>query len=140
MIYLDNEATSPVDEEVLDAMFPYLREEYGNPSSKYYCKADNAKQAVEDAREKVATLFGATSEEIIFTAGSTESTNLIIKGVLDYSRFYCGGKNHVITSNAEHKSTLNVCKYLNGEIYSNNDATMSLFSTNSIVDRGYQSL
>lgn len=139
MIYLDNEATSPVDEEVLDAMFPYLREEYGNPSSKYYCKADNAKQAVEDAREKVATLFGATSEEIIFTAGSTESTNLIIKGVLDYSRFYCGGKNHVITSNAEHKSTLNVCKYLNGEIYSNNDATMSLFSTNSIVDRGYQS-
>mgnify|MGYP004460229853 FL=1 len=138
MIYLDNAATSPVDEEVLDAMLPYLREEYGNPSSKYYCKADNARQAVENARSKVAALFGATSEEIIFTAGSTESTNLIIKGVLDYSRFYCGGKNHVITSNAEHKSTLNVCKYLNGEIYSNNDATMSLFSTNSRVDRGYQ--
>lgn len=138
MIYLDNAATSPVDEEVLDAMLPYLREEYGNPSSKYYCKADNARQAVENARSKVAALFGATSEEIIFTAGSTESTNLIIKGVLDYSRFYCGCKNHVITSNAEHKSTLNVCKYLNGEIYSNNDATMSLFSTNSRVDRGYQ--
>ena len=64
MIYLDNAATSPVDEEVLDAMLPYLREEYGNPSSKYYCKADNAKQAVEDARAKVAFLFGATSEEI----------------------------------------------------------------------------
>lgn len=138
MIYLDNAATSPVDEEVLDAMLPYLREEYGNPSSKYYCKADNAKQAVEDARAKVAALFGATSEEIIFTAGSTESTNMIIKGVLDYSRFYCGGKNHVITSNAEHKATLNVCKYLNGEIYSNNDATMSLFTANSRVDRGYQ--
>ena len=138
MIYLDNAATSPVDEEVLDAMLPYLREEYGNPSSKYYCKADNAKQAVEDARAKVAALFGATSEEIIFTAGSTESTNMIIKGVLDYSRFYCGGKNHVITSNAEHKATLNVSKYLNGEIYSNNDATMSLFTANSRVDRGYQ--
>ena len=137
MIYLDNAATSPVDEEVLDAMLPYLREEYGNPSSKYYCKADNAKQAVEDARAKVASLFGATSEEIIFTAGSTESTNMIIKGVLDYSKFYCGGKNHVITSNAEHKATLNVCRYLNGEIYSNNDATMSLFSANNKVDRGY---
>ena len=138
MIYLDNAATSPVDEEVLDAMLPYLREEYGNPSSKYYCKADNAKQAVEDARAKVAALFGATSEEIIFTAGSTESTNMIIKGVLDYSKYYCGGKNHVITSNAEHKATLNVCRYLNGEIYSNNDATMSLFSANNTVDRGYQ--
>ena len=138
MIYLDNAATSPVDEEVLDAMLPYLREEYGNPSSKYYCKADNAKQAVENARAKVASLFGAASEEIIFTAGSTESTNMIIKGVLDYNKYYCGGKNHVITSNAEHKATLNVCKYLNGEIYSNNDATMSLFSANIRVDRGYQ--
>lgn len=138
MIYLDNAATSPIDKEVLDAMLPYLREEYGNPSSKYYCKADNAKQAVEDARAKVAALFGATSEEIIFTAGATESTNMIIKGVLDYSKYYCGGKNHVITSNAEHKATLNVCKYLNGEIYSNDDATMSLFSANNRVDRGYQ--
>ena len=138
MIYLDNAATSPVDEEVLDAMIPYLKEEYGNPSSNYYCKAGRAKQAVEDARTKVATLFGATSEEIVFTAGSTESTNMIIKGVLDYCKYYSGGKNHVITSNAEHKATLNVCRYLNGEIYSNNDATMSLFSTNNTVNRGYQ--
>ena len=137
MIYLDNAATSPVDEEVLDAMLPYLKEEYGNPSSKYYCKADNAKIAVEDAREKVARLIGADSEEIIFTAGATESTNLIIKGFLDYSKYYNGGKNHVITSNAEHKATLNVCKYLNGEIYSNKDATVSLFSANKKVDRGY---
>ncbi len=138
MIYFDNAASSPVDEEVLDAMMPFLREEYGNPSSKYYCKADNAKQAVEDARAKVAALFGAASEEIIFTAGSTESTNLIIKGVLDYSKYYCGGKNHVITSNAEHKATLNVCKYLNGEIYSSHDATRSLFATGNKVDRGYR--
>ena len=138
MIYLDNAATSPVDEEVLDAMMPYLREEYGNPSSKYYCKADTAKKAVEEAREKVAALFGAGSEEIIFTGGSTESTNLIIKGFLDYSKYYCGGKNHVITTNAEHKATLNVCRYLNGEIYSNNDATVSLFSAAKKVDRGYQ--
>ncbi|MBQ6943024.1 MAG: cysteine desulfurase [Ruminococcus sp.] len=137
MIYLDNAATSPIDEEVLDAMLPYLKEEYGNPSSKYYYKAVNAKKAVEDAREKVARLIGADSEEIIFTAGATESSNLIIKGFLDYSKYYCDGKNHVITSNAEHKSTLNVCKYLNGEIYSNKDATIALFSANKSVDRGY---
>lgn len=56
MIYFDNSATSPIDEEVVDAMLPYLREEYGNPSSKYYAKAANAKSAVEDAREKVAML------------------------------------------------------------------------------------
>lgn len=137
MIYLDNAATSPVDEEVFDAMLPYLREEYGNPSGKYYCKAVNAKNAVEEAREKVAALIGAESEEIIFTAGATESTNLVIKGFMDYSKFYGSGKNHLITSKAEHKATLNVCKFLNGEIYSNHDATTSLFSSNEIVDRGY---
>ncbi|WP_019680706.1 cysteine desulfurase family protein [Ruminococcus flavefaciens] len=137
MIYLDNAATSPIDEEVLEAMLPYLKEEYGNPSSKYYCKADNAKRAVEDSREKVAKLIGANSEEVIFTAGATESTNMVIKGFLDYIKYYCSGKNHVITSNAEHKATLNVCKYLNGEIYSNKDATVSLFSANKRIDRGY---
>lgn len=70
MIYFDNSATSPIDEEVVDVMLPYLREEYGNPSSKYYAKAANAKKAVEDAREKVAMLLGAKHEEIIFTAGA----------------------------------------------------------------------
>ena len=137
MIYLDNAATSPLDEEVLDAMMPYLKEEYGNPSSKYYCLADHARTAVEEARNKVAYLIGADSEEIIFTAGATESTNFIIKGVLDYSRYYGSGRNGVITSNAEHKATLNVCKYLNGEIYSNKDATVTLFSANKKVDRGF---
>lgn len=137
MIYLDNAATSPVDEEVLDAMLPYLKEEYGNPSGKYYCKAVNAKNAVEEAREKVANLLGAEPEEIIFTAGASESTNLIIKGYLDYSRYYGDGRNNVITSNAEHKATLNVCKYLNGEIYSNSDSTFSISMKNKRVDRGY---
>lgn len=138
MIYLDNSATSPIDEEVRDAMLPYLSEEFGNPSSKYYCKATNAKAAVEEAREKVAKLIGAKSEEIIFTAGATESTNFIIKGYLDYRKYYGDGKNHVITSRVEHKATLNTCRYLNGELYSNNDPTISLFGEKKRVDRGFE--
>lgn len=138
MIYLDNSATSPIDEEVRDAMLPYLSEEFGNPSSKYYCKATNAKAAVEEAREKVAKLIGAKPEEIIFTAGATESTNFIIKGYLDYRKYYGDGKNHVITSLVEHKATLNTCRYLNGELYSNNDPTISLFGEKRRVDRGFE--
>lgn len=138
MIYFDNSATSPVDEEVLEAMIPYLREEYGNPSSKYYCKAVNAHNAVEEARVQVAKLLGANPEEIIFTAGATESTNFIIKGYMDYRRYYGDGKNHIITSVAEHKATLNTCKYLNGDLYSNNDPTVTLFGGKKTVDRGYE--
>lgn len=138
MIYLDNSATSPVDEEVLEAMLPYLREEYGNPSSKYYCKAVNAHNAVEEARVKVAKLMGANPEELIFTAGATESTNFIIKGYMDYRRYYGDGKNHIITSVAEHKATLNTCKFLNGDLYSNNDPTVTLFGGRKSVDRGYE--
>lgn len=138
MIYLDNSATSPIDEEVRDAMLPYLCEEFGNPSSKYYCKATNAKAAVEEAREKVAKLIGAKPEEIIFTAGATESTNFIIKGYLDYRKYYGDGNNHVITSLVEHKATLNTCRYLNGELYSNNDPTISLFGEKKRVDRGFE--
>ena len=138
MIYLDNSATSPIDEEVRDAMLPYLSEEFGNPSSKYYCKATNAKAAVEEARERVAKLIGAKPEEIIFTAGATESTNFIIKGYLDYRKYYGDGKNHVITSLVEHKATLNTCRYLNGELYSNNDPTISLFGEKKRVDRGFE--
>jgi len=137
MIYFDNAATSPVDDEVYDAMLPYLKEEYGNPSSKYYYKAVNSKNAVEEARNNVAKLLGAKPEEIIFTAGASEATNLIIKGYLDYSKYYGDGRNNVITSTAEHKATLNVCRYLNGEIYSNNDAIMSLNQEKKKVDRGY---
>lgn len=138
MIYLDNSATSPINEEVRDAMLPYLSEEFGNPSSKYYCKATNAKVAVEEAREKVAKLIGAKPEEIIFTAGATESTNFIIKGYSDYRKYYDDGKNHVITSLVEHKATLNTCRYLNGELYSNNDPTISLFGEKKRVDRGFE--
>lgn len=138
MIYLDNSATSSIHPEVLDAMLPFLKEEYGNPSSKYYTLAINASRAIEESREQVAALIGAKSEEIVFTCGSTESTNMIIKGVSDYKRYYENAGNHIITSKVEHHATLNTCKYLNGDLYSNKDATFSLFGSHQKVDRGYE--
>lgn len=137
MIYLDNSATSRLAPEVLEAMLPYLREEYGNPSSRYYTLAERAADAVEESRRQVARLIGAQPEEIIFTAGATESTNMIIKGVCDYKRFYEQAGSHIITSKAEHHATLNTCRFLNGEIYSNRDATFSLWGKPAAVDRGY---
>lgn len=138
MIYLDSSATTKMYSEVFDAMIPYLQEEYGNPSSKYYTLAENAQRAVEESREAVAQLIHAHPEEIIFTCGSTESSNMIIKGVADYRKYYEKKGNHIITSKAEHHATLNTCKYLNGDLYSNRDASFSLFSSISKVDRGFQ--
>ena len=138
MIYLDNSATTSVAPEVVEAMLPYLTAEYGNPSSKYYPLAVNARQAIDESREKVAALIHAKPEEIIFTCGSTESSNMIIKGVADYQKFYEKRGNHLITSKVEHHATLNTCRYLNGEIYSNHDATFSLDSHSPIVDRGFK--
>ena len=106
MIYLDNSATTPIDPEVLDAMLPYLKEEYGNPSSKYYTLAVNAEKAVEKAREQVASLINADTREIIFTGGASETNNMIIKGVADYMKHYAEKGNHIITSTVEHKSCL----------------------------------
>ena len=137
MIYLDNSATTQVAPEVVEAMIPYLTSEYGNPSSKYYPLAKNAQQAVEESREKVAALIHAKPEEIIFTCGSTESSNMIIKGVADYEKHYEKRGNHIITSKTEHHATLNTCRFLNGEIYSNHDATFSLNGHSIKVDRGY---
>ena len=138
MIYLDNCATSSIHPEVLEAMLPFLKEEYGNPSSKYYLLAKNASRAVEKSREQVADLVGAKPEEIVFTCGATESTNMIIKGVSDYKRYYEKSGNHIITSKVEHHATLNTCKFLNGDIYSNKDATFTLFGQNQRVDRGFE--
>lgn len=138
MLYFDNSATSPVDPEVLDAMLPYLKEEFGNPSSKYYYQAVQAQQAIDEARENVAKLFETKFENVVFTAGATESTNFILKGYMDYRRYYGDGRNHIITSIAEHKATLNTCKYLNGEIYSNDDPTISLLGEKKRVNRGYE--
>ena len=120
MIYLDNSATTPIDPEVLEAMLPYLKEEFGNPSSRHYTLAVNAEKAVEKAREQVASLINAKSNEIIFTSGASESNNFIIKGVADYMKYYEEKGNHIITSTVEHKSVLQTCKLLNGEVFNNN--------------------
>jgi cysteine desulfurase len=116
MIYLDNSATTPIDPEVKAAMLPYLAEEYGNPSSKYYTLAVNARKAVEESREKLAALINAEPEEIIFTSCASESNNFIIKGVADYKKYIEGKGNHIITSVVEHKSVLQTCKFLNGDV------------------------
>ncbi|MDX5476220.1 MAG: aminotransferase class V-fold PLP-dependent enzyme [Bacillaceae bacterium] len=109
MIYLDNSATTPIHPEVKDAMLPYLMEEFGNPSSKYYTLAENAKKAVKEARNSVASLLDCHESEIIFTSGSTESNNMVIKGVADH---YADRGNHIITTKVEHPSVLETCKYL----------------------------
>jgi cysteine desulfurase len=109
MIYMDNSATTPLHPEVLDAMLPYLQEEFGNPSSKYYSLAENARKAVEKARSEVAKLLDCESDEIIFTSGATESNNMILKGVIDY---YGDQRPSIVTTSVEHPSILDTCTYL----------------------------
>lgn len=144
MIYLDNSATTPIDPEVLDAMLPYLKEEYGNPSSRYYTLAINANNAVEKARAQVAALINAEPKEIIFTGGASESNNFIIKGVADYKKYYEESGNHIITSTVEHKSVLQTCKFLNGDVFWNQSEStiasqfLKKKSTTKNIDRGYE--
>lgn len=109
MIYLDNAATTPLDPEVLETMIEYMRNEYGNPSSKYYPQAISAQKSLEHARTQVAELLGTRPEFIIFTSGSTESNNFVLKGVAEK---YCKKGKHIITSKTEHKSVLETCHYL----------------------------
>lgn len=109
LLYLDNNATTKVAKEVFEAMLPFLLEEFGNPSSKYYSIATTAQAAVEDARTKLAKLLNADTEEIVFTSGASESNNLIVKGVADY---YSNKGKHLITSSIEHKSVMESFHYL----------------------------
>ena len=143
MIYLDNSATTPIDPEVLDAMLPYLKEEYGNPSSRHYTLAVNADKAVEKARSQVADLINADPKEIIFTSGASESNNFILKGVADYMKYYENKGNHIITSTVEHKSVLQTCKFLNGDVYNNKETNVATSKflkkkpTTKKIDRGF---
>ena len=107
-VYLDHSATTPVRQEVLGAMLPYFSEEYGNASS-VHGFGQRARNAIEGAREKVASLLGASPEEIIFTSGGTESDNLAIKGLA--AAPHVRGK-QVVTSAIEHHAVLNTCTAL----------------------------
>ena len=110
-IYLDNAATTKLDEEVLQEMLPYLRENYGNASSIYELGRESRK-AVEDAREKIAKVLNCKPNEIYFTAGGSESDNTAIKGIAKANK---GKGNHIITSKIEHPAVLETCKQLEKE-------------------------
>ena len=112
-IYLDNSATTPLKREVLDAMLPYLTEHYGNPSSIYKIGRE-AKSAIEEAREKVASAIGATSKEIFFTGCGTEADNWAIKGIAQAKEKL--GR-HIITSKIEHHAVLHTLESLEKEGY-----------------------
>ncbi len=109
MLYLDNSATTQILPEVKEAMLPFLLEEFGNPSSKYYTLSANAKSAVEEARKYISSLLGCATDEVIFTSGATESNNMIIKGVAD---LHGNENNHLVTSKVEHPSVIETFKYL----------------------------
>lgn len=108
-IYLDNNSTTRVDPAVVDAMLPYLTENYGNAASKTHGFGRQAEEAVETAREQIASLIGATPKEIVITSGATESNNLAIKGV---ANMYRTQGNHIVTVRTEHKAVLDPCKRL----------------------------
>jgi len=126
-LYLDAQATTPLDPRVLDAMLPYLTSYYGNPHSRTHAYGWESEKAVEKARAQIAEIIGADPKEIIFTSGATESNNIAIKGV---ARFYGTKKKHVITTQTEHKCVLDSCRALEGEGF---NVTYLPVGTNGII-------
>src|ERR1700687_2711736 len=108
-IYMDNHATTPVDPRVLEAMLPYFTQKFVNSASRNHAYGCAGEEAVETARQQIASLINATPKEIIFTSGATESDNLMIKGIAEMFR---EKGNHIITQAIEHKAVLDTCKNL----------------------------
>lgn len=128
-VYMDNHATTPMDPRVLEAMVPYFLEKFGNAASRTHRFGWEAEAAVEDSRETIASLIGASSgKEIVFTSGATESNNLAIKGVAEY---YKSRGNHIITTTIEHKAVLDSCKRLETQGF---EVTYVKADANGIVD------
>jgi cysteine desulfurase len=111
-IYMDHQTTTPIDRDVLEAMMPYLTDQFGDPSSRSHAWGWAAEEAVDRAREQVAMLIGAQAEEIFFTSGATESDNLAIKGV---ARAYKEQGQHIVTQQTEHRAILDSCRTLEQE-------------------------
>jgi cysteine desulfurase len=126
-IYLDMQATTPVDPRVLDAMLPYLTDQYGNPHSRTHAYGWEAENAVEEARKHVADLIGAEPKDIVFTSGATETNNMAIKGV---ARFHKEKKRHIITTQTEHKCVLDSCRKLGEEGF---DITYLPVQSNGVI-------
>ncbi|KAF2295674.1 hypothetical protein GH714_033551 [Hevea brasiliensis] len=127
-LYLDMQATSPVDPRVLDAMLPYYLARFGNPHSRTHLYGWESDSAVETARSQVADLIGASPKEIVFTSGATESNNISIKGVM---KFYKEKKRHVVTTQTEHKCVLDSCRHLQQEGF---EVTYLPVGSDGIVD------
>lgn len=127
-LYLDFQATTPMDPRVLDAMLPYQVNFYGNPHSRTHAYGWESESAMERARQQVAELIGADPREIVFTSGATESNNMAVKGV---ARFYGQKKRHVITTQTEHKCVLDSCRVLESEGFS---VTYLPVQSNGLVD------
>lgn len=127
-IYLDYQATTPMDPRALAKMLPWFTEKFGNPHSRSHAYGWEAEAATDIAREQVAGLIGATEKEIIFTSGATEANNIAIKGV---ARFYKDKKNHIITPVTEHKCVLDSCRHLEQEGF---EVTYLPVQKNGLID------
>ena len=128
-IYLDAQATTPLDPRVLDAMLPFFTHAYGNPHSRTHTFGWEAESVVERARAQVAALIGADAKEIVFTSGATESNNMAIKGVAGFYR--AAGKTHIVTTPTEHKCVLDSCRALEAQGFT---VTYVPVQTNGLVD------
>ena len=111
-LYFDYNATTPCSSEVMDAMMPYFKDHFGNPSSSHHPYGWLARSAVDDSRAAIAEILGVEANELIFTSGATESINTILKGIV---RKHRGKRNHIITTKAEHKAVLDTCAFLEAD-------------------------